>query len=836
VIGQVSYENGDPVGDGIAYAFNVDSGYWVGEHTQPDGGYHLGLKGGWWSVGVEPAHPGVDWFFDPSWEKLVWFPKDPALVVTKTVDLTVVKAEFFEVSGVVTTPNGAPIVPGTVGVELCNDEGHCFGGEVEPDGYFAVWVIPGGYDFSIWVDPDSNLLPPLHNDFFIFVDGDWWFEHPFWLRSLGDRTATVSGRVVISPTGTGLAGVKMEAWTDTGDWNHTKTITGGNYVLKLFPGKWTGGPVLTEEQHEKYVVLPPRLRSGRLQAGQTISDVNFYLLRRNATIQGQVVELGTTDVISDIEAIVFAEYCRPGPTPWCDVIADAEVRNGNFKLHVVGRVTYTLGIWIPKGGYMPGPPVDVYVDVGETANAQVGVIVAGTKIHGYLEDPDLNRVEVPALVYGVDPDGLWTETHVPGVDDYKYNLYVPTPDTAPVTWTLGLWVDPSTGYIADPAHPTYEVVIPVGEELVPQTVYVRKLDTQITGSVLKFKEGSGLIPAPFVWVFAEGMADTDSEGLYFEAQADKNGQFAMDVVPGEYKVGAYLPPDMIGKFFPPQRQEWYSVDDNPLELVFRPVPATGAVEIIGDLLYEGTLVFETMSIGQDDAIHVFGWSEDGSFSEVTGTLSSGYHLPATENSVWYVWAVYEDPDQGEYYYSQERRVAVGTTSRTDIDLTLSKSPYELPGTECWSIDPTKNNRLYLPARADLFEPIVDISAGVMPSDTVKICATPLVAVPHGQYLVGFAYEMDAWDDQGNLITENFNGTVRLQFYFNTAALAGADPEDLTLAYYSTIRQEWVELDNPYIDLDDGFVTGKINHFSKMGVLTAPTAGESYIYLPLILKQ
>jgi hypothetical protein len=32
---------------------------------------------------------------------------------------------------------------------------------------------------------------------------------------------------------------------------------------------------------------------------------------------------------------------------------------------------------------------------------------------------------------------------------------------------------------------------------------------------------------------------------------------------------------------------------------------------------------------------------------------------------------------------------------TDIDLTLSKSPYELPGTECWSIDPSANKELPL---------------------------------------------------------------------------------------------------------------------------------------------
>lgn len=119
---------------------------------------------------------------------------------------------------------------------------------------------------------------------------------------------------------------------------------------------------------------------------------------------------------------------------------------------------------------------------------------------------------------------------------------------------------------------------------------------------------------------------------------------------------------------------------------------------------------------------------------------------------------------------------------------------------------------------------------------VTICATPLVAVPQGQYLVGFAYELDARDSQGNLITQNFNGTVRLQFYFNQDALGNADPEDVELKYYSSVRGEWVALDNPYVDPEDLFATGKINHFSRMGVSFAPTAGDYYLHLPLVIKH
>jgi hypothetical protein len=851
VVGHVVYPDGSPVGDAdgdgvgdaLVYAYPDGFGYWLGVPTQPDGAYRLDLREGRWWMGVEPTHPDVDWFFLPDWERVVEFPDDPTLEMTKTLVFTVAEGEFFKVSGQVIAPDDLPIVPGTVKAKLCNNEGQCFGNPVETNGDFTLWALPGGYQFRIWVDPDSGLLPPLRNDFSLHVDGDVNLGK-FWLRTPADRTAQVSGRVIISSTGQGLSGVLMEAWTDEGDFNHTWTITGGNYVLDLSPGHWHGGPLLTPAQEEQYVILPPRHRDGYLESGETINNVNFRLVRRNATIQGEVVNISGTEIITGINAIVFAKACLPNLP--CEVLAEDQVRGGGFELRVVGGLTYTLGIWLPEGGYMPGPRVDVFVNAGGTAHAQVRVIEAGTRIWGSLQsnDPGNPSPQIKAAIFGSAPiydsdledDEYWVEDRLwPGKDPYQYNLYVPTPSSERITWTLKLWVDPSTGYIADPAYPKYEIGIDPNRELVPSTMFVMKLDTIIEGNV-GLAGGTTFIPASYVWVFAEGVEGTDAEGLYFEAQSDENGAFSMYVLPGEYVVSAHMPPELMGDFFPPLPVEWASVFDNPVELRFRPRPTgDAALEISGelDVSLSGTL---DPGIDDDAPITVFGWSPVGVDQLVTGTLASGYSLPVISHTTWFVWAAYEDLDNGAFYHSQLKKVNVGT-SDVELDLTLTKSPYALPGTECWSFDPSKNKRLYLPAREDLFEPIVDIPAGTMPvTGTVKICATPKIALPYGNRLVGFAYEMEAWDSDGDPITENFNGTVRLQFYFNEAALDGADPEELIVAYYSTVRQEWVELENPYIDLDDMFATGKIGHFTQMGVLSAPPTGDYYIYLPIVVKN
>lgn len=841
VIGAVVYDDdgspvgdgdGDGVGDALVYAYHDDTGYWVGKPNMPDGTYALDLKGGLWWVGVEPMHPDVDWFFNPDWEQPVWFEHN-LVTETASITLTVARAEFFHVTGVVTTPSGAPIVPGSVEVALCDDEGGCFGNPVEPNGDFELRALPGIYRFWIHVDPASHLLPPLDNGFDLFVDEDLDLGM-FWLRAIGDRTATVSGRVIIRATGEGLAGVMMEAWTDTGDWNETETVAGGNYALDLLPGHWHGGPVLSEEQQEQYVLLPPRRREGHLEAGETISNVNFYLARRDATIEGYVVDISTTLPISDIEAIVFAEYCPPDATLHCYIVAESKVWDGAFELGVVGDYTYTLGIWILSDGYMAGPPVEVFVDRGETADADMAVIEAGTRIHGYLLDPDDERVYLPASVYGHEPTSdYWVEDHLwPEKDPYEYELWVPTPESEPANWTLWLGVPPHTGYTPDPAHPEYPVVVPPGETNILQIMYVRGLDTLITGTVKLF-DGTNLISVPYVWVFAEGLEGTDTEGMFFEVETNEDGHFVIPVLPGEYMVGAFLPPHLADDFLPPPPKPWDSMDDNPVILKFRPRPTgAAALSISGSLS-----VSPTGALADDAPIQIIGWSAEEGHSLVTGTLAGGYDLPVISDTVWYVWAVYEDHDNDALYLSTEKRVVVRDSDVTGVNLALELADFPLPDPVCESFDPTVFKRISLPTRPGAPEPLIEIQAGTMPvSGTVEICATPILGVPRGHLLVGFAYELEARDSQGNLISEDFNKSVRMIFYYNADMLGDADPEELEPAFYSTARQEWVMLEDVYIDPSDWFVTGKIDHFTKMGVLSAAPTEDNYIYLPIILRD
>jgi hypothetical protein len=843
--GEIIYDdNGDAVDDALVYAHHETSGQWAEIKTEADGSYQLCLGSGMWKMGVEPLSSDADWWFDSNQEQWVWFGPLP-VEDPKEVNFTVNRynaTERFWVTGIVTTPLGAVSIPaGAVGIDLCTEDGDaCFGADVASNGEFSLLVPPDSYEAWVWVDAVAGVSfpfdEPLYNGRIVDV-----FENPqdigvFYLRSTEGRTAQVSGRVIISRTqGQGLAGVEIGAWTedDEGIWYSTETITGGYYTLQMFPGYWHGGPFLTEAQEEDYLVLPPRFQSGEVAAGETISNVNFFLLRRDASISGRIVDEDDA-VLTEVDAIVFAEYCTDGE---CWTISEDEVRNGAFELHVVGGTVYTLGVWLPTAGeYAPGPPKYVEVAVGEDKTGVLLTLLdAGTRIWGDLksDNPDDPYPQIEASIFGSAPGEQWVEdTLWPDKDPYQYNLYVPTPVSDTVTWTLGLWVDPSTGYIAHPAYPSYPVVIAPELVNVPSTMFVMKLDTVIEGTV-STTDGK---PAPKVGVFAEGVEGTDSANLYFEATTDVSGTFSMQVLPGEeYVVGAYLPPNLAATHLPPKPLRWTSVFSNPVNIVL--LPKTEEVEIVGALSVSPTTALPASAV-----IEVFGWTEEGHFSEVTGTLNSQYHLPVVPNTTWRVWAAYEDSTNADFYRCRERIVRVGDVTETGVDLLLERA-FELPASQCWNVDPNKSERFEFPRRSDLLDllpPMLTVQAGTF-SETVNICATPVGAVPQGQHLIGFAYELEARDGQGKLITKDFNKYVRLEFYFDDDALRTVPSypyptaADLTPAFFSTVYNRWMPLDDAFVDEEAGYVNGKINHFSRMGVRTGEGV-EGELYLPTVLRN
>jgi hypothetical protein len=68
----------------------------------------------------------------------------------------------------------------------------------------------------------------------------------------------------------------------------------------------------------------------------------------------------------------------------------------------------------------------------------------------------------------------------------------------------------------------------------------------------------------------------------------------------------------------------------------------------------------------------------------------------------------------------------------------------------------------------------------------------------------------------------FNPPVRITFKYNPATLPeGVDEEKMVLAYYNSVRKEWMVLENIIIDTDKHTISGDASHFTSFAILYAP---------------
>ncbi|MEM7033999.1 MAG: carboxypeptidase-like regulatory domain-containing protein, partial [Chloroflexota bacterium] len=839
VFGKVEFsDDGEGVPDAEVIAQNEESGQRAKVLTDPDGNYELKLRGGAWRIWAQPQDHTAGWYSDPEDEAWVEFDEDDE-EETDEINLEVHRIsqdDFVEIVGQIVSSDNSPLPNNVVSVELCDDFGLCFGSPVPPAGNFQFYVLPGFYIASVQVKPGSGLVPPQdnHEDVYAFDDVD------LGTLVLRSRTAAdagrLTGRVIISATGQGLSGVEINAFSDN-DFATTETYTNGQYAVNLFPGFWDAGPELTEAQEDEYLILPPAQRHGLLASGEVISNVNFFLVKRDAIIKGNIVESGTTTPVTDLNAVAYAERCNDNNR--CHIVDESDVlADGSFELNVIGgpNQSYTVGVWILDRDYISGDGETVSVTAGETVtDVNVEVIPAGTRIFGKLEDGNTGQpVVIEATIYASDEAGnYWVEDKLwPEKTPYEYEVFVPTPTTNPVSWTIGVWVDPSTGYIVDPASPAVNKIVQPNATSISADLTVVQLTDFVSGTV-----HAANVPIPYAYVFVEGLEDTDQEGLFFEGQADKDGNFSIPVLPGEYEVGAFLPPDRVDTLLPPVLQTWSSNADNPINIAFRE-RTTGA----GALTISGSLSLAENQRDTDNQVVIIivglvAWSPEYGFVDITGNTDTGYELPVEPNSTWHIWAYYEDLENNAYYESNVTQFNVTDSSITNADIVLTKADFELPDTVCESFDSTRFQRIILPSRSDLPEPLMEIQPNTIPATgTVKICATPKVGVREGHNVVGFAYELAAYDSSGTIIEENFDKDVRLIFYLTQNAIpAGSTISDLEFGFFSTARQEWQGLTDVFIDETDLFVTGKLNHFSTWAMRVPTSTGDEYLYMPVILR-
>ncbi len=799
VTGTVKTNTGTPVFHALVVARRVDHRGRVEQLTGVDGSYQMQLGPGVWALTVRHVTDTApaDWVH-PHAPKLVRFAPTPDPEVQE-VNFTVMTADA-QVTGTVTLPGGG--VPGfTVTVALRNDEG--VGVEVRAsltDGSFAARLPHGSYKVAVRPENPGYLGPAVEP---VNVP-------PNGTASLGTlelvaRDALITGRITTTGVPAGVEGVPVVAWRPGVPGSvRTRSGPGGIYALAVSSGTWQVRPAPTPRQPFVFTGEPQAVT---VMAGQAVTDVNFTLVRADATIAGVLVDADGTPVT---DAQGWATARKAGVAGWH---TGAPILNGTFEIRVPAG-TYAVAAHLQPGApYMSAGERPVTVAAGERAQITLTVRAKDAAIAGVLVDPR-QRGRVIQGVPGVV--AAWSGTNWavgpihPGSGAYRLEV-------AAGVWRLNYRIEPMSDYVK--LSGGRNVAVESGKTaVVPLPVTAR--DGRITGTVLA-PDGS---PLPGAVVVARGL-DGDIRDVRLHTRSRADGSFELRVPHGRYRLGAAY-----------RRPGWLKPVEREVTVPAGGVSGGHVLQFRRpDAVLRGTLtVTDTAGEGP---VFVWAWSEEGSFTSglFTVTQVSGadratgtYRLDVISGTVWHVGAVFED---GSSYWRGSGQVEVTGTEAT-LDVVLA-GPEAKPGPVVVTFDADEPQRLELADGTTIFIP-----AGAMPvSGTVTLRVVPIAAVPSQRHanVVGYGYIFLASDESGMPIEANFNQEVVITFPYDEARLRqqGILESRLKPAYFSTTTNEWTVPESFVVDTAANRVTMQIDHFTRFALMGEP--GGALTYLPLVAR-
>jgi len=118
---------------------------------------------------------------------------------------------------------------------------------------------------------------------------------------------------------------------------------------------------------------------------------------------------------------------------------------------------------------------------------------------------------------------------------------------------------------------------------------------------------------------------------------------------------------------------------------------------------------------------------------------------------------------------------------------------------------------------------------------VLLHITPLAGAPHHHDadVLGLTYAFEAFDEDGQPITQSFNQNVVIVFRYNPLALLarGLEVQHIRPAYFSTTTNSWTAPDSFVIDEARHEISMQIDHFTSYAVLGYE--GPNIVFLPRV---
>jgi protocatechuate 3,4-dioxygenase beta subunit len=489
----------------------TDGGHSPWDSTDLNGVYELDVTTGTYTVTVAAAWSSGDGYAPP-----FGFAGERVAVPGASVgdvDLWVWPMDKV-ISGTVTDKDtGEPI--GDAQLDLERTDGlyneYSIGTETSGlTGTYAVSVTSGVYEVSLdtWNQPAGYALPPMSTQVVTVIDSDV----PDVDFQLLPMNKSISGRVVVRNTDTGVAGVQMNLYYDWTN-HYTPTTATGYYTFTNLPeGNYT---VYVDTVPAGYAALPPTYQQVEMTTTNR-SGIDFEMLAADKTIRGTVREAGGDGIAG---VYVYAYAYDSGYSYYVNTTTDVSgtytltVPSGTFDVYV----TLPSGYAGPQNLKAPHDATGVDFDLhkqSETITGQVtdheGTPLAGAYVDAYNYDCygwDWGGYDAYATT---DGSGTYTLTVLPGT--YEVQAY-------------------KTGYPTPPYRDAQGGDSGV-DFTMPEGFHIR-------GQVWSIAPAGGTLVLPNAYVSAENTTECASSRHDASTYADANGYYTLTVDAGTYAVSAY---------------------------------------------------------------------------------------------------------------------------------------------------------------------------------------------------------------------------------------------------------------------------------------------------------
>lgn len=773
-----------PVTNAQVNAFKMSGSGYAQATTNGSGIYTLTVGGGDWGVMPQATQGVSDWAYGqpPTTAKFV----SDSSVESKTIDFSVYRASSI-ITGRLLKPNGSPVTQSdNLGIGVFSQEGKGGGGQINNDnGTFSITVPAGTYNINVWASPSSSFGSPTVTPVTV-ADGQ--------TVSVGDITlttkdSTITG-IVRTSSGVGVSGVRVNAFVrDGGGFSEATSGNDGTFSLSVTAGRWMVMPSFGYDASYS-TNTPPQEVSVTASSPAT---VNFEVQSSTATISGVVQD--SNGVPISTYGYAFAE--TGGGEMFGPGGLGGPIERGNFSFKVpAGSYTINAGL-APGSGYTSGAGTTVTIADSETKTIAITLATNDATITGSILNSSGSALSSSGLsVFAMSKGGGHGSYQQGTVSGSTYTISVSAGE-----WTLGYFVDPSTGYMSAPPDPSNKFTVTSGGT-VTKNITLTSANATITGKVTK-PDGTDAVGA-FISV---DNRETEGKSFFNGAPTNSSGNYTLKIAAGTYKVRVNVPPG----------QGYLSPAEQTVTVAADGTETANFTLRSSDASITGNVTLNSSPL----ASFVSAWSDDGGFTQSMSNSSGNYTLSVTKNTTWHVRARYENGTTP--YESAESSVVMSSDSAT-ANLALASVSYTLPQSLTTTFDSTQPKIITLSDDTEINIP----ASALATSGNVTLTVNPKASLPSkkGDKPLWYGYEFSATDSSGNAIT-SFNSTITITFPYTDTQLTaqGITAADLVPSYWDDTTGTWKKVSNITVDTTNKTVTITTDHFTDYA-LTANIAATS----------